>query len=96
MYNGRNIDVMKDSFYAKKLTMEMSYLGMKQYIDKPTRVTKDSKTLIDLVFANRMVNCKVHSKPKITDHSWVNIEFIINNAGKNIENLLIGIILDFI
>jgi len=45
----------------------MSFLGMKQYIDKPTGVTKDSKTLIDLVFANNKVNCKVYDKPKITD-----------------------------
>jgi len=42
-----NIDLMKDSFYAKKLTIKMSFLGIKQYIDKSTRVTKDSKTLID-------------------------------------------------
>jgi len=46
---------------------------MKQYIDKPTRVrtidTKDNKMLIDLVFANSKVNCKVYDKPKITDHS---------------------------
>jgi len=47
---------MKDSFYGKKLTIEMSFLGMKQYIHKPTRVTKNSKTLIDLV---SKVNCKV-------------------------------------
>lgn len=35
-----NIDLMKDSFYAKKLTTEMSILSMKQYIDKPTRVDR--------------------------------------------------------
>jgi len=38
---------------CEKLTTEMSFLGMKQYIDKLTRVTKDSKTLIDLTFANK-------------------------------------------
>jgi len=64
-----NIDLMKDSFYTRKLTTEMSFLGVKQYIDKLTQVTKDSKTLIDLVFANSKVNCKVYEKPKITDHS---------------------------
>lgn len=82
MVGDLNIDLMKDSFYAKNLTTEMSYLSMKQYIDKPTRVMKDSKTLIDLVLANSKVNCKIHVKPKITDHLWINIEFIINNVGK--------------
>jgi len=37
---------------------------MKQYIDKPTQVTKDSKTLIDLVFENNKVNCNVYDKIK--------------------------------
>jgi len=69
-----NINLMKNSFYAKKLTTEKSFLGMKQYIDKSTRVTKNSKTLIDLVFANSKINCKVYDKPKITDHSWINVE----------------------
>lgn len=83
-----NIDLMKDSFDAKKLTTEMSYLDMKQYIDKPTQVMKDSKTLIDLVFANSKVNCKVHDKPKIADHSWINIELIISNEGKKYREFI--------
>jgi len=59
----------------------MSFLSMKQYIDKPTRVTKDNKTLIDLVFVNSKVNCKVYKKPKITDHSWINIKMFTTNEG---------------
>ncbi|XP_015438094.1 PREDICTED: uncharacterized protein LOC107193204, partial [Dufourea novaeangliae] len=70
-----NIDLMTDSFYTKKLKAAMSGLGMKQYVDKPTRITKDSKTLIDIVFANIKVNYKIHNKPKITDHSCISVEF---------------------
>jgi len=57
-----NIDLMTDMFYAKKLISEMLCLGMKQYVDKPTRITKNSQTLIDLVFANTKVNCNVYDK----------------------------------
>lgn len=47
-----NIDLMTDSFYAKKLQTEMLSVGMKQYVKEPTRITKDSRTIIDLIFAN--------------------------------------------
>lgn len=69
-----NIDLKSESFYAKKLITEMACLGMKQYVDKPTRITKNSKTLIDLVFSNKRVNCRVFDRPKITDHSWISVE----------------------
>lgn len=72
-----NINLMSDSFYAKKLKSEMSCLDMKQYVDKPTRIMKDSKTLIAVVFANIDINCKVHDKPRITDHSCISVELNI-------------------
>ncbi|KAL6265887.1 hypothetical protein P5V15_002719 [Pogonomyrmex californicus] len=50
-----NIDLMTDMFYVKKLINEMLCLGMKQYVDKPSRITKNSQTLIDLVFANTKI-----------------------------------------
>jgi len=43
---------------------------MKQYIDKPTKITKYSQTLIDLVFANTKVNSNVYDKPRVADHLW--------------------------
>lgn len=62
-----NIDLMIDSFYANKLRTSMLNLGMKQYVNSPTRRTKDSQTIIDLVFANKDVKVYVYDKPKITD-----------------------------
>jgi len=46
-------------FYTKKLQTTMLSLGMKQYVDRPTRITKDSRTMIDLVFANKKLRVQV-------------------------------------
>lgn len=46
-----NIDVSTKLFYANKLKSSMLSLGMKQYINQPTRRTNNSETIIDLVFA---------------------------------------------
>ncbi|XP_025268586.1 uncharacterized protein LOC112639318 [Camponotus floridanus] len=56
---------------------EKWYKGMKQCVNQPTRVTINSCTLIDLVFANlNLSECvTVVENPKITDHSWIRIEF---------------------
>jgi len=58
----------------------MLSLGMKQYVNKPTRITKDSQTIIDLIFANNNKTVKVIHEPKITDHAWLKVEL---SASKN-------------
>ncbi|KAK2578422.1 hypothetical protein KPH14_000969 [Odynerus spinipes] len=63
-----NIDFKVDAFYSNKLRNVMLNLGMKQYVDRPTRVTKDSYTIIDLVFTNIEIKVNVLDKPKIADH----------------------------
>lgn len=68
-----NIDCMTNSFYTNKLLTTMQSLGMKQYVDKPSRVTENSKTIIDLVFANKELNVQVNYEPKITDHAWIKV-----------------------
>jgi len=68
-----NIDCMTDSFYTNKLLTTMQSLGLRQYVDKPTRVTENSKTIIDLVFANKELNVHVSHEPKITDHAWIKV-----------------------
>ncbi|XP_025156900.1 uncharacterized protein LOC112589101 [Harpegnathos saltator] len=69
-----NINVMGNSFYAKKIQTIIRGLGMKQYVNKPTRITKDSQTIIDLVLANGEVKVQVKDRPKITDHAWLQVE----------------------
>lgn len=51
---------------------------MKQYVNKTTRVTKDSQTIIDLLFANNKVQLQVIHEPKITDHAWLKIVLYLN------------------
>jgi len=40
-----NIDLMINSFYTRKLQTAMLNLGMKQYINRQTKITKDSQTI---------------------------------------------------
>lgn len=51
-----NRDCMTDSFYANKLLTTMQSLDMKQYVDKPMKITNNSKTIINLIFANKEIN----------------------------------------
>jgi len=83
-----NIDLMTDMFYAKKLISEMLCLGMKQYVDKPTRITKNSQTMIDLVFANTKINCYVYDKPRITDHLWLKVELNRSNIKEKFREFI--------
>ncbi|XP_039311711.1 uncharacterized protein LOC120359162 [Solenopsis invicta] len=73
-----NIDLMADTFYAKKLQETMLSLGMKQYVNEPTRVTKDSQTIIDLIFSNNNKTVQIVHEPKITDHAWLKVELSVS------------------
>ncbi|XP_076300562.1 uncharacterized protein LOC143218884 [Lasioglossum baleicum] len=75
-----NIDCKTDSYYTNKLLTTMQSLGMKQHVDKPTRVTKNSETIIDLVFTNKEINVVVSYEPKITDHAWIKVAINTNKT----------------
>jgi len=63
-------DFMMDLFYAKKLqTTMLSLEAMKQYVNEPMRIMKDSQTIIDLIFANNNKTVQVIHELKITDHA---------------------------
>lgn len=68
-----NIYFMMDSFYARKLQTTMSSVGMKQYVDKPTRITKNSRTIIDLISADKKLDVQIIYEPKITDYAWLKV-----------------------
>lgn len=83
-----NIDISKGNcYYGNKIINEMVQLGFKQKIDKPTRSTITSDTIIDLVFANIKIETKVLIMPKITDHNIIEIRInqLTNNKKKPIE-----------
>src|SRR5580765_731221 len=52
---------------------------MKQYVNKPTRITKYSKTITDLIYDNNKIEVQVIHEPKIADHAWLKVEL---NASK--------------
>lgn len=80
-----NIDLSRDTFYSNTLRKNMLGLGMKQFVNQPTRVTRESSTLIDLVFASlNLSECvEVIESPKITDHAWIKIKFKIDKEREN-------------
>lgn len=74
-----NIDVSSDTFYSGKLKTLINDWGMKQVVNEYTRITKTSKTVIDLIITNNFnIVCKVLNDDKISDHETITI-FIDNN-----------------
>jgi len=49
-------------------------MGMKQHVNKPTRITKQSRSIIDLVFSNKKIEVSVIYEPMVTDHACLKIE----------------------
>ncbi|XP_025269746.1 uncharacterized protein LOC112639559 [Camponotus floridanus] len=84
-----NIDLRMDSFYAKKLQATMLSLGMKQYVNEPTRITKDSQTIIDLIFANNDKIVQVIHEPKITDHAWLKVEMNVSKIESKYREFIV-------
>lgn len=76
-----NIDLLKDTYYAKQLKAKINDWGMKQLIKDPTRITKNSKTLIDVVITNNyFVSAKSVLDNKLSDHN--NLEIHLNDKAK--------------
>lgn len=69
-----NLNWLSNCTYPNKFRVSINDLGLKQLIKDATRVTKDSRTIIDLVLTNDVnISAKVLDKPNITDHSIVEI-----------------------
>ena len=47
-----NIHVIASSQYSNRLIKQLMYIGLKQYVTEPTRITKTARTIIDLTFSN--------------------------------------------
>lgn len=69
-----NIDLLSNTNHVQRLKNICCDNGMKQLVENPTRVEKNSATLIDLFITNinrRNVSCKVLIDDQITDHSII-------------------------
>lgn len=70
-----NFDWKKDSFYTNKCKNLIYRMGLNQVVKDFTRITKDSKTLIDYIVTNdQQLEHKVYHSPRISDHSILSIE----------------------
>lgn len=69
------IDLLSDDFYARGLKECIRDSTMKQIITEPTRITMNSRTLIDHVMTNDInsVRYTILHDELITDHSIVNV-----------------------
>lgn len=78
-----NLDLLKLNGPNKNLYNVINDNGLKQLINEPTRVTKDSATLIDLCITNvKHANALVVSDDQISDHKILNVSI----SGINIKN----------
>ncbi|XP_077279091.1 uncharacterized protein LOC143906722 [Temnothorax americanus] len=80
-----NIDMSKNNHYTERLSREMGSLGLKQYVQKPTRCERNSKTVIDLVFSNFFSEVDVLQSPKITDHNIIKVNISTINDKEDEE-----------
>lgn len=76
-----NIDINKqNNYYSQKLINSLKFLGFSQHVKTPTRITKSSKTIIDLVFTNfETLSTVVLDKPKISDHNILKLTLTRQN-----------------
>lgn len=78
-----NIDLDKQTFYAKELEKTINNIGLKQLMNQPTRIYDKYKSRIDLLISNNSeLSFEVHHTPKITDHSMIYVT--LNDAVKTI------------
>lgn len=70
-----NINLKIWSTYSIRLKNIIDDGGLRQIIKKPTRVTSESESLIDLVVTNsNCISAKVCDRPNISDHKTIEIK----------------------
>ncbi|XP_044745437.1 uncharacterized protein LOC123307262 [Coccinella septempunctata] len=68
------MNLLIDSYYAKKIKILFENYGITQFVKEPTRITGDSETLVDFVISNEdNIIAHVHDKPKLSDHSVISV-----------------------
>lgn len=76
-----NINMLENSQHAKRLLNITNTCGFKQIVTKPTRCTKDSKTLVDHVYTNFTKIKETDRKyPIISDHETIGLQLDYDSA----------------
>lgn len=72
-----NINFLINSKYTKKIKSLLDQFNLKQLVTVPTRIAKNSKTLIDYVISNNEnIDCSIMNENKISDHETINIKLL--------------------
>lgn len=73
-----NINWLEKSIKSTKIAQIINDMGFKQIINQPTRIYKNSKSLIDYVITNRLseISVKINNNFKISDHESLVIDII--------------------
>lgn len=79
-----NVDWAKESIYRSKLEQIINDNGLKQLVKNYTRITRDTKTIIDYVITNNVnINVNISNSNKISDHEIIDIN--VENTNQNTE-----------
>ena len=75
-----NFNYLKSELNVNKLKHLIEINGFEQIIKEPTRITRNSETLIDYVITNKRwkVNVVTKGLPSISDHETISIQFLDN------------------
>lgn len=77
-----NIDLLKIGSEQTAISNLVTDQGLKQLVKEPTRITNNSRTLIDYVITNvdnNNVSVNIKQKYKISDHETIKIEIKLKN-----------------
>lgn len=74
-----NINLDADTPYSRRLGNILTDNGLRQLVNKPTRVTQETSTLIDLCVTNmnsNLIKCEVSIEDQITDHRNIEVNIL--------------------
>lgn len=71
-----NINLLEDSLDKRKINQIINDAGLKQIIREPTRITPNSRTLIDYILTNntKKISAEISSSCKVSDHESICIK----------------------
>ena len=90
---GKNKD-KEESYYGRKLPGILKHYNLCNMINRPTRITKEAETIIDLIICSTkyLVKDSGVAHLGISDHNFV---YIVYNIKKDIETFEIRTVKDF-
>lgn len=85
-----NIDLLSDTAASRHLNNLLESFGLTQYVTQPTRISKTSATLLDLVICTDSINvcdCDVLHDEIKSDHSLVKTNILIDSKTEIVNKI---------